>query len=250
MERKYTSEIFAFYNKLIFNSLSSGQIALWHALIYLNNQHQWDEWFAVENAGLEIICGLSRSGIQKARNTLKQNSFIDFKPRGTKATLYKTFSLATVNSKQESNQVGTQERKQNSNPNSSQNKDTNNKYKYNSKFKEEIKKEKFDTEIFEKVIDYLNSKTGRKYKSDSERTRAFITARLKEGFTYSDFCKVIDNKVNDWLNDSYWSKFLRPETLFGNKFEGYLNEGETNDRSRKVYAGVESGKKAALGDVY
>ena len=142
MERKYTSEIFAFYNKLIFNSLSSGQIALWHALIYLNNQHQWNEWFAVENAGLEIICGLSRSGIQKARNTLKQNGFIDFKPRGTKATLYKTFSLATVNSKQESNQVSNQNRIQNSTQNGEQNKDTNNKYKYNSKSKEEIKKEK------------------------------------------------------------------------------------------------------------
>lgn len=101
-----------------------------------------------------------------------------------------------------------------------------------------------------RLLIILIPKQGGKYKSDSERTRAFITARLKEGFTYSDFCKVIDNKVNDWLNDSYWSKFLRPETLFGNKFEGYLNEGETNDRSGKVYAGVESGKKAALGDVY
>ncbi len=161
MERKYTSEIFAFYNKLIFNSLSSGQIALWHALIYLNNQHQWDEWFAVENAErLEIICGLSRSGIQKARNTLKQNGFIDFKPRGTKATLYKTFSLATVNSKQESNQVGTQEKKQNSNPNSSQNRDTNNKYKYNSKFKEEIKKEKFNRRFLKRLLIILIPKQG------------------------------------------------------------------------------------------
>ena len=39
-----------------------------------------------------------------------------------------------------------------------------------------------------------------------------------------DFYRVIDIKSSQWL-DNDMCKFLRPETLFSNKFEGYLNEG-------------------------
>lgn len=42
-----------------------------------------------------------------------------------------------------------------------------------------------------------------------------------------DFEKVIDTKTAQWLNDPIMNKFLRPETLFGPKFESYLNEGKT-----------------------
>ena len=50
-----------------------------------------------------------------------------------------------------------------------------------------------------------------------------INARINEGYNITDFNAVIDNKVNDWANTDM-EKFLRPETLFGTKFEGYLNE--------------------------
>ena len=50
-----------------------------------------------------------------------------------------------------------------------------------------------------------------------------INARIKEGFTKEDFIKVIDNKVGEWLGTDM-ERFLRPETLFGTKFEGYLNQ--------------------------
>lgn len=73
------------------------------------------------------------------------------------------------------------------------------------------------------VIDYLNLKTGKKYKHTTPKTKTLIKARLKEGFTVSDFKKVIDDKVFSWGSDINMSKYLRPETLFGTKFEGYLN---------------------------
>lgn len=38
------------------------------------------------------------------------------------------------------------------------------------------------------------------------------------------FKKVIDNKSAEWLEDRYWSRYLRPQTLFGPKFEMYLNQ--------------------------
>lgn len=74
------------------------------------------------------------------------------------------------------------------------------------------------------VVDYLNEKCGTKYKNSSAETRRLIVARLNQGFSLEDFKQVIDNKVSDWGNDSQMSKFLRPQTLFSNKFESYLNQ--------------------------
>ena len=59
-----------------------------------------------------------------------------------------------------------------------------------------------------------------------EKTQKLIKARITEKFTVEDFKKVIDIKTQEWLKDSTMNKYLRPETLFGNKFEGYLNESE------------------------
>lgn len=73
------------------------------------------------------------------------------------------------------------------------------------------------------IIEYLNKKTGSQYKTTTQKTRDIIKARLKEGFTVDDFKTVIDKKVEEWKGTE-WEKFLRPQTLFGNKFEGYLNQ--------------------------
>jgi uncharacterized phage protein (TIGR02220 family) len=75
------------------------------------------------------------------------------------------------------------------------------------------------------IIDYLNEKSGKAYKPNSAKTKTLISARLNEGFTVQDFKTVIDNKTSSWLGNNDMEKYLRPETLFGNKFEGYLNEG-------------------------
>jgi uncharacterized phage protein (TIGR02220 family) len=77
--------------------------------------------------------------------------------------------------------------------------------------------------IYSPVIDYLNEKAGTKYKATSSKTKSLIDARQNEGYTLSDFQLVIDKKVNEWLGTE-WEKFLRPETLFSNKFESYLNQ--------------------------
>ena len=74
------------------------------------------------------------------------------------------------------------------------------------------------------IIDYLNAKIGAAYKYNSRKTQSCIKARLSEGFTLDDFKKVIDKKVADWLQNREMARFLRPETLFGPKFESYVNE--------------------------
>ncbi len=86
------------------------------------------------------------------------------------------------------------------------------------------KNDKNKSIIYSQVVDYLNKKTGKSYKSTSKKTQDLIKARLNEGFTQEDFFKVIDIKVSEWKDDPRMEKYLRPETLFSNKFEGYLNQ--------------------------
>ena len=77
------------------------------------------------------------------------------------------------------------------------------------------------------VIDYLNSKLGTSYRANASKNKRLIDARIREGYQLQDFKKVIDHKYTDWHDDQQMSKYLRPETLFGTKFEGYLNEKQT-----------------------
>lgn len=79
------------------------------------------------------------------------------------------------------------------------------------------------------VVDYLNKKTNKRFKKTSVKTKNLINARLNEGFDEEDFYKVINIKSKQWLHTEM-EKYLRPETLFSNKFECYLNEEtDTND---------------------
>lgn len=87
--------------------------------------------------------------------------------------------------------------------------------------KEEKKNDKV---IHKRIIDYLNEKADKSFKSTTKKTKSLIDARLAEGFVEEDFYKVIDNKVHAWLENAKMSVYLRPETIFGNKFESYLNE--------------------------
>lgn len=94
----------------------------------------------------------------------------------------------------------------------------------------EIEKESIQsTETVKKIISYLNKKAGTNYKASSKETKKLIGARLNEGFAEADFYTVIDNKVAEWgkppkAGAKDMRPFIRPVTLFGTKFEAYLNQ--------------------------
>lgn len=88
-----------------------------------------------------------------------------------------------------------------------------------------FKNDKNDKNIYLDIVGHLNQTIGSNYKPDSKKTQSLIDARIREGFTVDDFKTVINKKAAQWLNDPKMSTYLRPETLFGTKFEGYLNEG-------------------------
>ena len=106
--------------------------------------------------------------------------------------------------------------------------------------KRNIKESSDDTDLsasetipYVEIIDYLNSKCSKRYKHTNRIAREKIHARWNEGFRLEDFKLVIDVKAYDWLNDTKMNKYLRPDTLFGSKFEIYLNsvapKQKTND---------------------
>lgn len=90
--------------------------------------------------------------------------------------------------------------------------------------------------IYSLVIGYLNEKTERtgkdRYSSTSTKTKTLIKSRLKEKYELEDFKTVIDKKCKEWLGTDM-EKYLRPETLFGNKFESYLKQKTTITKNPK-----------------
>ena len=90
---------------------------------------------------------------------------------------------------------------------------------------------------YSEIVDYLNKRTGKKYRASSQKTRRLIKARFNEKYTVDDFKKVIDNKCLEWLRDDKMSRYLRPETLFGTKFESYLNQDNKNNQVPNGWAG-------------
>jgi uncharacterized phage protein (TIGR02220 family) len=83
-----------------------------------------------------------------------------------------------------------------------------------------------DTDIYKYIVDFLNQKTKKSFRWQTPKTQKSIKARLNEGFSKEDFVKVIEIKSSKWLSDSKMMDYLRPETLFGTKFESYLNESK------------------------
>lgn len=84
-----------------------------------------------------------------------------------------------------------------------------------------------ELDAIKEVIEYLNYSLGTNYKATTAKNKSLIRARMREGYAVEDFKTVIDKKVRTWLRDERMQKFLRPETLFGTKFESYLNEQDT-----------------------
>ena len=76
------------------------------------------------------------------------------------------------------------------------------------------------------ILEDLNKRTKSKkgFSPLAQCNQNLIKARMSEGFTVENFITVNEKKVKQWLHDPEMSKYLRPATLYGNKFDGYLNE--------------------------
>lgn len=91
----YIKLINAFYDRLELNQLSTSAIALWHALVHINNKAGWLKEFTVAVSVLCVKTGLSERTVTNARNELKTKGYIDFKSRrGNKSAIYSLIDLS------------------------------------------------------------------------------------------------------------------------------------------------------------
>jgi len=101
-------------------------------------------------------------------------------------------------------------------------------------------------DLVKKVIDYLNEKTNKRFTIKNKQTIRFINGRINDGYNENHFKKVIDIKAEKWLNTSM-EDYLRPQTLFSQKMEGYLNEKNNkkkiNERFNKTQSAVDKAKQ-------
>ena len=102
------------------------------------------------------------------------------------------------------------------------------------------------TEETRHIIDYLNKRAGKKYSVKTKKTAQLIHKLLDNGFTVEDFERVIDIKCKQWLNNEKMNQYLRPRTLFSEKFEDYLNEAPARVQQASSGQSVE----AKMRDIY
>jgi len=107
-------------------------------------------------------------------------------------------------------------------------------------------KPKTNDELIKKIIDFLNECTGKSFKTNSKVAITNINARLKEGYVLDDFIKVISVKATKWINTKF-EDYLTPNTLFGNKFESYLNENINVEKTKQENAYEQVIKATELG---
>lgn len=89
---------------------------------------------------------------------------------------------------------------------------------------EEKPKQVVMTDEHKIVIDYLNQKAGTRYEYNSTKTITLLNTLFRKGYSVEDIKKVIDIKCKEWLPQESMRMYLRPRTLFSNKFEDYLNQ--------------------------
>lgn len=101
----------------------------------------------------------------------------------------------------------------------------NNKELNNNKeiYKESWECDEYVKHLTKALIEYLNEKVNRAFKPNNPKTESLVRARLRDGFKETDFINVIETKSEEWL-DTEMEKYLRPDTLFGTKFENYVNQ--------------------------
>lgn len=108
----YLKQVLALNQLQLRDPLSKGQYMLFHALLNVNNDCGWIEWFEVASIRLELFSQMSREGVQKARKELIERGLIEFKSNGTRAGSYrlkKLYEDSTQVSTQTSTQVSPQD---------------------------------------------------------------------------------------------------------------------------------------------
>lgn len=252
----YISEIRAFRQLAKMNSLSASEIALWYALMGINNDFGWQSEFTVPIKVLEFESGLSRSGVYRARNKLKQIGAINWKERSGKFCSVYTinslvFQYGTQSDTQYDTQHGTQggtQTEHNAEPLNKQNK---NKTKEDTAIPPKGERVNYQAvaELFNETCPSLP-----KVRDLTDQRKRAIKARIADGNTLEDFHAIfravsksgfLTGKTGGWKCGFDW--ILKPANWQKIK-EGNYNDGFTRntnpalDYAQRNHAGADLDK--------
>lgn len=242
----YIDLINSFWDLATTNPLSTGQVSLYFALLHVCNRSYWTEWFQAPNQVLSVLTGLSRSGIQKARNELKQRGLIDFRERGTKATSYRLVMAKSVqtdvlisNSNQDGGQDGVQIGNQKGVQDGVQISGT----LYKTK---DIRRDKDNSfvmpvEHFEEFLSMYPKDCGHRYLIETAYIDLILTGKVTEDAlvkcaqNYAEQCKILEtptqyiknaeNFLKDFVFDKYMpGKYRRPEARNKSGFNDFMHQ--------------------------
>lgn len=194
----YFAEVRGLHDYMQSNKLSTGQIVLWYELMHLNNKSGWKDWFTATNLTLELYTGLSRSGIEKNRNVLKQKGLIDFKSNGTKATSYHMETLQIDYTMLNSTQDSTQERLQSSIQRCTQNSLQNSGTLNNNTIQDKTRQ----SDRAREVLNYYRERTGLDVSDGSDKL-AEIDELIADNVDHTLITALIDYAV-DHKKTSVW----------------------------------------------
>lgn len=93
-----------------------------------------------------------------------------------------------------------------------------------------------NTDTIKDIVSYLNNVLGTRYSHKTKNTQKHINARLSDGYSLEEFKIVIDKKVKEWKGTDM-ERHLCPDTLFGTKFEKYLNQNIVEGKAQQPYQG-------------
>ena len=169
--------------------------------------------FGRKQASIEL--GIPESTIYRFQKSLESETMLGVKPNN-KFSVFSIVNWVTyqhcedVNEQQMNNKRTTNEQQMNTN-------------KKGSKGKKGLPFLSSAPDEVAIIVEYLNQKVGTHYRDTTPKTVGVIKSRLIDGYSVNDFKRVIDIKTTEWSGGNY-AKYLRPETLFGNKFDEYLNQ--------------------------
>ena len=207
--------------------------------------------FLTSKLKLQKIFGWTRRHLENFLNTLKKDQNITYRVTNRYIVItiinYDIYQGYDENNDIQNDQQMTN-RKQTDDQQKANRKQTDDQQMTTNKNEKNVKNEKndkndkknryiVDSTTIEQIIFYLNTEAKKNYKVNTPLTRRLINARLKEGYSLEDFKKVIDIKVREWLgkftkDGKDMGDWLRPQTLFGTKFESYLNQSDFDDNER------------------
>ena len=178
--------------------------------------------------------GVSRNTVRKFLTLLEKDGMISMKKSRQTGTTYKVLNYNVYQGFSEEKKHQTAQRIEHQTAQQKDN-DLNNELHINKNEKNEKNEKKKDIVEqepdpipYREIVDYLNQKAGKNFKHSAAGNKKVIKARWNEGYRVDEFKRVIDVKAAEWLNDENMNQYLQPSTLFGNKFDQYLNQRKGN----------------------